>query len=207
MDPDPLQQAWQTPENQPRMKIDMQQLLSDVRHDQKAFAVMILLRDAREIGVTLVLIPVWLVLGAKLNLPWTWYLAIPGMLWIDAFLLIHRLRQNRKRPEPGESLRRHVEDSLAQVEHQIWLLRNVFWWYLFPLGVPIFLFFAQVSWRTRDGSWGPVILFVTLSTFILAVFGYVAWLNQVAVRDGLEPRRAELERLLMGLGDEDAKTT
>ena len=34
--------------------------------------------------------------------------------------------------EPGEPLRQHVESSLSELEHQIWLLQNVFWWTCSP---------------------------------------------------------------------------
>ena len=96
-----------------------------------------------------------------------------------------------------------MESSLAQVEHQIWLLRNVFWWYLLPLALSMLAFFGQVAWqdavgRLVDGSrriaeWSP---------WSCIVFAGVYWLNQNAVRSELEPRRQELEALLTSLKDE-----
>jgi len=201
--PDPLRQAWQAEGAHPQLRINMEQLLSDVRRDQQAFATMIVWRDAREVGVALVMIPVWIVMGVKLALPWTWYLTIPGLVWIAAFLLVDRRRQNRKRPEPGESLRRRVEDSLAQVEHQVWLLRNVVWWYLLPLAVPMFTFFGQVCWRIRHlGGWEALAGLVLMVGFVSVIFGFIAWLNRFAVRATLEPKRQELEALLRSLDDD-----
>lgn len=197
MEDDPLRQAWQAPGNHPQLRMDMEQVMSNVCRDQQAFASIIFWRDVREVGVSLVLIPVWIVMGVALKLPWAWYLVIPGLVWIAAFMLIDRRRQRRKRPERAESLRRHVEDSLAEVEHQIWLLRNVFWWYLVPMALPMFAFFAQVSWRVRHlGGWEAVFGFALMAGFVSAVFAFVYWLNRVAVRTGLEPRRAELARIL-----------
>jgi len=91
---------------------------------------------------------------------------------------------------------------LAQVEHQIWLLRNVFWWSLLPLALSGLAFIAQVAWQERSGGWWTAVgasEVVGIGVIVLAV---VYWLNQYAVRSELEPRRRELESLLMSLEDE-----
>ena len=203
MNPDPYQEAWKMQSSDARLEVDADRLLAEVREGERAFATMIVFRDAREVGVSLVMIPIWIVMGVKMALPWTWYLVIPGLVWIAAFMLVDRRRQRRKRPAPGESLRGHVEESLAQVEHQIWLLRNVVWWYLLPLAVPMFAFFGQVSWRMRHlGGWEAVIGFTMMVVIVTVVFGLIARLNWTAIRTTLEPRRTELETLLRSLDDE-----
>lgn len=205
MNPDPYQEAWKMQPTHPPLAIDPDRLLAEVREGERTFAAMIFLRDAREVGVSLVMIPIWIVMGVKIGLPWTWYLTIPGLVWIAAFMLIDRRRQRRKWPAPGESLRGHVEESLAQVEHQIWLLRSVVWWYLLPLAIPMFAFFGQVSWRMRHlGGWEAVIGFSMMVAIVTAVFGFIAWLNRAAVRSTLEPRRQELVTLLQSLGAGEA---
>ena len=78
---------------------------------------------------------------------------VPALVWVAGFLLADRLRHPRRPPDPGEPLVRCVEASLAQVEHQIWLLRNVGWWYLLPLAVPMLAFVGHVGWRTQAGGW------------------------------------------------------
>lgn len=211
MEPDPLQQAWQASGTHPQLRIDMEQVLSDVRRDQQAFNAMIRLRDIREVGVGLVLIPIWIVMGRLLVLPWTWYLIIPGFVWVAGFFVVDRARQKRKRPDPGESLHLHVENSLAEVNHQIWLLRNVVWWYILPIAVPMVAFFAQSAFQlTLGDSWTALffsaivslIVFALMVAIVSVAFGYIVWLNQEAVRAGLEPRRQELETLLRSLADE-----
>ena len=82
---------------------------------------------------------------AVVTLPWTAYLMVPALLWVAGFMLLNRRRHKQRAPEPGEPLGRGVESSLAQVEHQIWLQRNVFWWYLLPPGLAILAFFGQVA--------------------------------------------------------------
>jgi hypothetical protein len=97
-----------------------------------------------------------------------------------------------------------VESSLQQVEHQIRLLRNVFWWYLLPLALPMLAFFGQVSWRGREmpPRWGAPVFFAIGAAIVALVFTGVYKVNQYAASAGLEPRRRELQELLASLGEE-----
>jgi hypothetical protein len=200
MEPDPLHEVWQS---QPQPRIDADQLVQEFRRGDQQFAAMIFWRDAREVGVSLLLLPVWIAMGVGMGLPWTWYLVIPGIVWIGAFMSLDRIIQGRRKALPGEPLVRGVKSSLAEVEHQIWLLRNVHWWYLLPLAAPMLAFFAHVFWRASRGNVWEAAIATTLAAAIVAgVYGWVYWLNQKAVRSNLEPRRRELETMLKGLKDE-----
>jgi CubicO group peptidase (beta-lactamase class C family) len=96
-----------------------------------------------------------------------------------------------------------VKESLAQVENQIWMLRNVFWWYLLPLTISILAFFADVAWSLRSvSSWGALSFFAILAGFLFAIYSFIYYVNQRSVRVTLEPRRKELLTLLASLGDE-----
>jgi hypothetical protein len=202
MDPDNFKQAWQTQTSQTRLTLDSEVLLKEVRRNQQYFTAKIFWRDVREVGVSLLLVPLWLYLGATLSLPWTWYLTVPILVWIAGFMLADRMRHKRQPPEPGEPLRHRAESSLAQVEHQIWLLRNVFWWGLLPLAISILAFFGQVAWQSRSGGWWTALAVAVMVAFVVIVFAGVYWLNQYAVRSELGPRRQELEMLLTSLKDE-----
>jgi len=192
---DDLKRAWQA---QPpaRLTIDSELLLNELRRNQRTFAAVIWLRDVREVGVAVVLLPVWVWMGIRLSLPWTWYLTIPGLVWVAAYLLLDRRRHPSPPPGSGESLRQRAAASLAQVEHQIALLRGVLWWYLLPLAVPMLIFFLHVGWRA--GNFLPLVPLVAVG---LMVFGLVYWVNQHAVRAELEPRRQELAKLLASLDE------
>ena len=202
MNPDDFKHAWQTQTSQTPVTIDVQLLLNEVRRNEQYFTAMILCRDIREVGVSLLLVPFWLYLGAKLSLPWTWYLTVPALLWVAGYMLADRLRHKRQPPESSEPLRQHVERSLAQYEHQIWLLRNVHWWYLMPLAVSITAFFGQVAWQARSGGWWTALATSVLVAFVVVVFAGIYRLNQYAVRSELDPRRLELETLLSSFRDE-----
>jgi hypothetical protein len=202
MNPDEFKQAWQTQSSRIRLTIDAELLLKEVQHNQQHFTAMIFWRDVREVGVALLLVPVWLYMGTKHSSPWTWYLAIPALLWVVGYMLVDRVRHNRHQPEPGEPLRQCVQSSLALLEHQVSLLRNVFWWALLPLTLAIVPFLGQVAWQERSGGWWMALALSEVVALVVVVFGGVYWVNQYAVRCGLEPRRRELETLLMSLADE-----
>jgi CubicO group peptidase (beta-lactamase class C family) len=203
MNPDELKQAWQALASRQRLTIDADVLLKEVRHNERNFRQLVLWRDVREVGAALVMVPVWIYLGARLPLPWTWYLCVPALLWIAGFMLVDRMRQQRRQPRPGNPLRECVASSLAQVEHQAWLLRNVFWWYLLPPGVAVMIVLGHAAWQMREAGAGAELVVARTAAVVTLVFGGVYWLNRRVARKGLEPRRQELQTLLESLEGPD----
>jgi len=181
--------------------IDADLLLNEVQREQKNFRAIIFYRDFGEVGVALLLIPIWFVLGAMTSSPWTWYLTVPALVWVAGFMLVYRMRHKQKPSEPDEPLLLCVQRSLTEVEDQIWLLRNVFWWYLLPPSISITAFFAHTSWSLSlsEGWLTALISFVVLAGFLFALYSFVYYLNQRAVRVQLEPRREELLALISSL--------
>ncbi len=204
MEPDNFQQAWQAQSSQCRLMINADVLLKEVQRNQRQFSAIIFWRDVREVGVALVLAPIWIYLGIRLSLPWAWHLSVPAMLWIAGFMLVDRRRHRLRVPETEQTLRESVASSLAQVEHQIWLLRNVLWWYLLPLTAAMLAIGGHLAWEMRLGGWAALLAVALLMTQVVVVLVFVYRLNQSAVRSELEPRRKELEELLVGLRDEAA---
>jgi hypothetical protein len=202
MNDDNLKQAWRGQPSGARLTIDADLLLKEVQRNERYFAAMIFWRDVREVGTSLVLIPVWFYLGARNGSPWTYYLTVPVLLWVAGFLLADRMRHNPRPPEPGEPLRRRVAASLAQVNHQIWLLRNVLWWAILPLAVAMLAFLGQVALQERAGGWWMALAFSLVVGLGAGVLGGVYGLNLYAIRAELEPRRRELATLLQSLEDE-----
>lgn len=203
---DKYQQAWKAESSQVHVTFNTELLSKEVRQSQASFQSVIFWRDVREIGTSLVLVPIWLVLGIGMSLPWTWYLTVPAMLWIAGFMLWDRKRHPQVLSAPGEPLLLRANESLAQVEHQIWLLRNVFWWYLLPPSISIMTFFIHVAWTSTDSWWGFVIFAGFLGLFLFFLYGWVFRLNQRAVRDQLEPRRNDLQKLVSNLQDGNGAT-
>lgn len=208
MSSDKYQAAWQAQASQTRLTLHAGLLRGEVLRNRRTFRTTILMRDIREIGVALVMIPVWFYLGIAHSSPWTWWLGVPALLWVAGFMLAYRRRRPHQPSAPDEPLVHCVKTSLAEVEDQIWLLRNVFWWYLLPPSIAITAFFAHVTMQapihTPFDMLGRAGTFLLLSAFLAAIYGFIYWLNQRAVRKQLEPRRQELLMMLASLEEETA---
>jgi hypothetical protein len=198
---DKFQQAWQSQSSRTQVTIDSDLLLKEVQRSQQNLRAVILVRDFREIAVALLMLPIWFYMGYRLSLPWTWYLTVPAIIWVAGFLVVDCVRHSQKFATSDVPLLQCVQDSLAQVNHQIWLLRNVFWWYLLPFTVSILTFFTQIAWRTSRG-WQDVLAHSCLFTFVIALYYFIDYINQYAVSKDLEPRRQELLELRASLSDE-----
>lgn len=202
MNPDDFQQAWRASSPQSHLSINSDLLIQDLRRRQLQFEYMTVARDIREVVVALIMVPVWLFLGWAWSLHWTWYLGIPGMIFVAAFIVVDRRVHSQRPPEPTAPIREQIAHALVQIEHQIWLLRNVFWWYILPIALPCAAFFGQNAWELRTRGWENALVTLVVTAISGGIFGFVYWLNQKAVRCTLEPRRQELETLLSSLGDE-----
>ena len=198
---DELKNVWQSQTSQQRLTLDAELVLKEVRRNERQFAAMIRCRDVREVGVALLMVPVWAYCGIRFSHHWSWYLVIPTLFWIAGFMIADRVRQRRKQPGPGDTLRGSIESSLAQVEHQIWLLRNIFWWYLLPLFAAMTVWPAHLAWRSRDDGLEALAEFAGAALTFALVGWFIYWLNQYAVRKELEPRQQELQTLLRSLNE------
>ncbi|MEZ6054015.1 MAG: serine hydrolase domain-containing protein [Planctomycetaceae bacterium] len=199
--PDCFQQAWKAQSTQTRITIDADLLATEVLRSQHGFQAMILKRDLGEVVTAIVMLPIWFLLGIGLSLPWTWYLTVLSFVWVAAFTVVDRKRHPQSPCEPEQTLRVNVQQSLTQVEHQIWLLRNVFWWYLLPFTISLMTFFAHLTWLKSE-NWLDALWNAPLSVFVLVLYSLIYFANQRAVDKSLEPRRQELLTLLSSLGDD-----
>lgn len=203
VEPDKYQQAWHAQSSQRRVSVDADLLRKEVQRNQRNFRAVIFSRDRRELIVALLLICVWFCLGFTIPLPWTWWLTVPVLVWMAGFMLVYRKRHQPKPSAPDEPLLYCVKNSLADVEAQIWLLRNIFWWYLLPPFLSISAFFVDVGWRVRALGWLPSFGFSGLLMAMVAVlYAGLYFVNQYAVDSQLEPRRRELLALFASLTDE-----
>ena len=204
MELDRYKQAWKSTAGQSKVRIDTELLAQAVQKSHRGFQSTINGRDTREVGVALLLLIYWVYKGLTTTMPWTWWLAVPALIWIAGFILVDRKRHPQRPSEPGEPLNFYAKEALTQVEHQIWLLRNVFWWYLLPLGISIMAFFVHVSWNTSS-SWVELSFSVVFWTvFVFVIYGLVYWLNQYAVQKTLEPRRQDLLKLVKSIESESS---
>ena len=95
----------------------------------------------------------------------------------------------------------YIESSLTQVIHQIWLLKNIFWWYLLALGGGLLIWFSScglmvIMIKGVDTSLGYLFFILACIVGTIILYWGIYWLNQRVIRKELAPRKHELEELL-----------
>jgi len=191
-----LQKAWQAQDPAAKVTITTDVLLNEVRRNQQQFWATIFWRDVKEVGVAYMLAIFFMGFAGRHDL--ANFLVGLACFGVGTFMVGDRLWQRRTQAATGDPLKACIENSLVQVRHQIWLLKNVFWWYLLPIGAPLAVSTFVSLWHSRHAA-AAVIGWCLYGLFGVLLYWGIYWLNQFAVRKSLEPRRQELETLLANL--------
>ena len=195
-----LQKAWLSQDTSAKVTIDADVLLKEVRRNQRRFRATIFWRDVREVGAAFLLTVFFCYHGLRHG-DWTDLLVGSACFGVGAFMLVDRLLQRRKQAAIMDPLKSCVEASLSQVNHQVWLLKNLFWWYLLPIAAALAVSFGHSAWRAQKAG-SSALLGALVGALILGLLYWgIYWVNQFAVRKSLEPRRRELETLLASLNE------
>ena len=200
---DELQKRWKEDDSAQRVNIEVGRLLREVRRNKRSFEAAVFWRDVREVLAAVLVGAYFLYSGVKD--PMWWSLILLGMLslGVGAFFVVDRIIQKRRRPKQGDSFKSCVENSLLEIKHQIWLLRNVFWWYLLPIVVGVAIYTVHLGWRLRGLPGFDLVRHYVQSSVILCVLILGVYLfNQSTVRKALMPRKKELEELMLGLRED-----
>ncbi len=194
-----LQKAWQSQVPAAKLTVSPDLLFKEVRRNQQHFRATIFWRDVREVAVAFLLFVYFFHRGWH-NDAWTDCLVGLACLEVGTFMVVDRLIQRRKRPAASDSLQGCIARSLHEVNHQIWLLRNVLWWYLSPIILTLGISVGVSMWHSRH-SGSAVIGWVVYVLMGALLYWGIYHLNQFAVRRSLEPRRQELENLKASLNE------
>ena len=195
---DELQSKWQSHDHGSRVNLDADLLLTEVHRNHRALESSLLQRDLVEV-VASAIVTGFFGYVAVLHNEWSLYLCSLGGLFVGVFLIVDRWIQHRRRPVSDASLQSCIQASLVQVNHQIWLLKNIIWWYLMPPSIGVVAFLGSSAWKARDADWVSQLTLAVIVFIGVLTFWGVYWLNQRAVRKTFEPRRNELESLLASL--------
>jgi hypothetical protein len=187
---DDLQAKWQAHDHGMRLDIDADLLLREVRRNHRALELQLWQRDFGEVTAAVLITGVFATLAVLMH-QWTLLLCAAGSLFVGLFFVVDRWKQRRRRSVIGSSLQSTIEASLAEVQHQIWLLRNILWWYLLPLVPGLVAFLVTNFWQSSEKG---------IAEQIWSVYR----INQREIKKSLEPRRNELEELQTRLGSSNA---
>lgn len=193
-----FQKSWQSQDAQSRISINADALLNEVRRNQQQFWATIFWRDVREVGVAFLLTLFFSYHGLRHH-DWTDFLVGFACFGVGAFMVIDRLLQRKKQPAQNDSIKACVQSSLHQVNHQIWLLKNILWNYLLPLAAALEISICVSAWHSRNNLIVALFGFVAPTLIVALLYWGIYRLNQLAVHKSLEPRRHELESLLASL--------
>lgn len=193
-----FQKSWQSQDAQSRISINADALLNEVRRNQQQFWATIFWRDVREVGVAFLLTLFFSYHGLRHH-DWTDFLVGFACFGVGAFMVIDRLLQRKKQPAQNDSIKACVQSSLHQVNHQIWLLKNILWNYLLPLAAALEISICVSAWHSRNNLIVALFGFVAPTLIVALLYWGIYRLNQFAVHKSLEPRRHELESLLASL--------
>ncbi len=202
-----LHKNWQSQPKKFTLTIDSDLLLKEVERNRKDFVSSIFWRDFMEVGVSIIMFFFFIYIGLTEKI-WPMFLLALSCLWLASFMITDRLMQKTREPKFAKILTDCIQTSLYQVNHQIWLLKNVIWWYLLPPGVGIAVFMIYMVFEiskigvSRSIGWISFLLGYLIFCFFLDWGIYL--LNQRAVRKELFPRKEELEEILKSLKSNDA---
>jgi hypothetical protein len=200
-----LQKCWQAQEPIQTISVDADVLLKEVHRNEQQLRATIFFRDLREVGVAGALIPVFIYLGWT-SQNWTNYLVAAACLFVGSFILVGRRRRGKVAPEAASTLKACVASSLNEVRYQIWLLKNVLWWYLLPIGLSVAFSIWWPIMRSGTSAGEALLLVLGTLAIIAPVNCFLYWLNHYAMRKNLLPREEELKRLLSELEPKDDST-
>jgi len=198
---DQLRDKWDSQTNPVQIAVDKDLLLKMVRKEKRTFECLIFWRDVREAGGSFILSFVFLYFCLK-DKSWPMFVMALACWFVAAFMVIDRRIQKRKSGECSNTILSYAQHSLQQVNHQIWLLKNVLWWYLLPFSVGIGIIFGLFLWeQLLQGNTREVLLIIRQIALGLLLYYGIYKLNQWAVKKYLLPRRLDLEELLDNLID------
>ncbi len=195
---DELQARWQAHDHEGQLNIDSDALLEEVRRNQRDFETRMWRRDLVEVTAAVLVTFVFGTLAVLMD-QWSLVLGAAGSLIVGIFLVFDRLKQRRQRTTVADSLPSAIDASIDQVQHQIWLLRNILWWYLMPLVPGPVAILVSTSRQSLGNGLAEQLVIAFVGLICLLAFWCVYWLNQREIARNLEPRRMELEELRASL--------
>ena len=199
---DELQEAWRSQDTRTTVRTVL--LLDSIRETQKRNMRFIWLRNIREGWVT-ILAAVFFIysvesdVASRLQL-WPFYSAMAILFGIGVFRVIDNRRQKRRVLQYKDSSLSFVECSLLNINHRIWLLENMFWWWILPAAVAGILVIVQIIMLV--GLQEPTLLFWKLGPAVgigCVILGVLYWGNRWTARKYWLPRKTELEAIAFAL--------
>lgn len=184
-----LKKIWQGASEEALIQFNQSRLFIEMEQKLKRFDDDIKHRNYTEIFVAILLIPIFTVVAYSTPYPLSRLGA--GLIVLYCFFIIIKLSHTRKQKNKIDyttTLKQQLITTKTYIEKEKRLLNTVWYWYLLPPFAGCILFWAGIPMS----KWmlGLLILFAAL------VNGSIWWLNQRAVKKGMNPLIEEIEATL-----------
>jgi hypothetical protein len=179
-------------------------LFKVVERNKRSFERMIFWRDVLEVGGGIAVAMAAAFFAKVLGCGWPFYVLAVSAVWYVGFMVVDRIRQGKNVPALSEPLSACINASIRQVNHQIWLSKNVVRCCLLPVGIGLLFAFCDIVYLLRPRSWIDIPVFLATLVLCAAVLRDVYRNNERAVREEFQPRKRELEALLNSLKLDEA---
>ncbi len=178
-------------------KADVAELKHTFARKSRKLAAAVQVRDYAEAGagvvVAIAYVFYWRQVGAA---GWPMAFALALVLGLTGFFVRERFRASRFRLGLDAPLLAKVDADIALLQRQCHLVRRVWVWYLAP-GIGAMAIHAGVIYR-QSAAWSPIRetpFIVGLIVFLAFVVWFAWFINYRALRQQLQPRLVELEKL------------
>lgn len=119
---------------------------------------------------------------------------------VTSVFIGERRRVRRTRPTADAPMVERVEADIVELRRRRELVQRIWWWYLGPVAAAVGLVVAAFVLRAQAWQREGLILFLGAFTPLwLSALGIAWWVNRQALRQRIEPRLAELEKLRSAL--------
>lgn len=198
-----LQMLWQAEAKRTKLNLSIDELAVAAGRRADELRTVVKWRDYREIGISLLMIPIWIWIGVASGQVWTWYLTLIAIVWGAGYQIYQRRRQLHiaTKVPPDASYLDTLKENRRQSQFQINHLSSVLWWYLLPYGIPLIIYFIHIGWNISR-SWAE---FTVMSAiwigFVIGLYYYLYRLNLSVAQNNLMPQRDAMDQLIRQLED------
>ena len=208
-----LRETWQSQDGNETIPINVSTISKLIRREERYWNFILLRRDIGEILAGLLASLAFLYGAVFKDIFWLFPMVLAS-LFVCGFFIVDRARQRKRQPSQDQPLVEFIEKSIAQNDHQIWLLRNIMWWYLLPLGISMLIFLGSCLFSLlQDGlatsiDYWALAFIIAIASAAIMFFWWIYSLNQRAVKRELLPRKKALKDLLdeyLATGESEAQ--
>ena len=200
MTEDILKQIWKGGSEKENITIDYHKLHEEMKSKLDHMDQQIKARDNREIGASLVGMAAFAYIGY--DIPFFWSKIACGLMIGWFLFVIFRLKYQRRNesPDPATSLNDQLDHRKDYLIGQTNMIKSVLWWYILPpILINALLFFGAGDPDAWDSLFSGMIpdTFIGkigVMTLVVALNGYIYYLNKKAVKNQLNPLISSIEK-------------